>query len=45
MGREYSYIEYMKDIILIYRSARCMAIIIYFFQDVYQKIHTQRAYI
>ena len=39
MGVEYSFIEYMRDFIYIYGSARCMAIIIYDFQDTYKKTH------
>ena len=44
IGVEYSYIDYMRDIIKIYGSVRCMAIIILVFQGVYKKILTQRIY-
>ena len=43
MGVEYSCIEYIRDFIKIFGSARCMAIIIYVFPDVYnENIHTER---
>ena len=43
---EYSYIEYMRDFINFYGNARCLAIIIYPFQDVYKKpSHTGRIYL
>ena len=41
---DYSCIEYMRDIIKIYRSAWYMAIIIYSFSGLYKKTHIQSLY-
>ena len=45
VGVDYSCIEYMKNFILIYGSAGCMAIVIYFFYPgLYNKTHIQSIY-